>query len=93
MAGAEMLLEYIIQRIQEELGVASYEDNDSMFTGMEITKKKSETSHGVSMSADGFEDKIKSIGISHGRTRTPRKPLTEPLTEANCQFFGRNWKT
>ena len=45
--------------------------------GMEIAKKKSVTSQGVSLGASGFEDKIKSIEISHGRTRTAHEPLTE----------------
>ena len=77
ISGEEMFIEYITQRIQEELRVGSYEDNDSMFMGMEITKKKSGTSQGVSMSTNGFEDKIKSIEMSNGRTRTPHEPLTE----------------
>ena len=72
----EIFIEYITQRIQDELGSDSYEDDDSMLMGMEIAKK-SETPHGISMSTNGFEDKIKSIEISHGRTRTPHEPLTE----------------
>ena len=44
--------------------------------GMGIIKKN-ENSQRISMSADGFGDKIKSIEISHERTRTPNAPLTE----------------
>ena len=69
-------MEYITQRIQGGLGVGRYEENDSVFMGMEIIKKDRNT-QGVSMGANGFEDKIKSIGISHERTRTPNVPLTE----------------
>ena len=67
-----MFLEYITQRIQEGLGADSYEENDSVFTGMEIIKKDG-NSQGISMGTNGFEDKIKSIGISHERTRPPKR--------------------
>ena len=76
MSGKEMFLEYTTHGIQGVLGVGRYRENDSLFTGMGIIKKN-ENFQGVSMSTNGFEDKIKSIEISHGRTRTPNEPLTE----------------
>ena len=64
-------------RIQEELGAGSYEDNDSVFFGMKIIKKKNEVPQGISTSTNDSEDKIKLIEISHGRTRTPHEPLKD----------------
>ena len=71
-----MFLEYITQRIQEGLGADSYEENDIVCMGMNIIKKN-EIPRGISMNTNGFEDKIKSIGISHERTRATNEPLTE----------------
>ena len=34
MSGKEMFIEYITQRIQEELGADSYGDNDILFSGV-----------------------------------------------------------
>ena len=73
----EMCLEYIAQRIRDEFEADSSEDNDAMFTGMQIAKNRNEVPHGISMETHGYEDKIKSIEISHARTSTPHEPLTE----------------
>ena len=44
---------------------------------MKIAKKRNEVPHGISMETNGYEDKIKSIEISHARTCTPHEPITE----------------
>ena len=77
ISGKEMFVEYITQRINKESEVDSYEDNETMFTGMEIPKKNNEDTQGISMGANRYEAKIKSIVISHDRMRTPDEPLTE----------------
>ena len=46
ISGKEMFIEYITQRIREEFEAGSYEDNDTMFTGSGIAKKRNEVSHG-----------------------------------------------
>ena len=48
-----------------------------MFTAMEISKKNNGDSQGISTGANRYEDKIKSIEISHARMRTPHEQLTE----------------
>ena len=55
----------------------SYEGNETIFTGMGIPKGNNEEFQGLSMGANRYEDKIKSIEISPARMRTPHEPLTE----------------
>ena len=54
-----------------------YDENGIVFTRMQIIKKRNGNPQCVSMSAKVDVDKIKSIGISHERTRTTNEPLTE----------------
>ena len=48
-----------------------------MFMGVGISKKNNEDPQGISMGANRYGDKIKSIEIPHDRMRTPNGPLTE----------------
>ena len=70
-----MFMGYIIQRIHE---VSKRIDmkNDSLFTGWGL-EKRDDSPQGVSMNANGDANIIKTIGISHQRTRTPGEILTE----------------
>ena len=76
-SGTEMFIEYITLGVQDELWADSYEGDDIAFMGMGILKKKNEVPHGISMGANGFVDKIKSVEISHERTRKPHEPLKD----------------
>ena len=77
ISGKEMFVEYTTQRINKELEADIYEGNETIFTGMGISKENNAEFQWLSTGANRYEDKIKSIEISHARMRTLHEPLTE----------------